>query len=357
MYRTCLFCSAPLGANDVLEAFPVGRSVAFDAWKGRLWAVCGRCGRWNLAPLAERWEAVEAADRAFRDTRIRAQSENVGLARLRDGTRLIRVGEALPGELAAWRYGDQLVRRRRQYLFAGAGVAAAGLVVLGGMMAAGAVGAMGGLWSALGSALQDRRNRMVVHRLPADRSPTGAPLAIRRWHVMGAQLHAPDAGGVALEVPDVERDKPKQDGWGRPRYGTGASIVLADAEARTVLGRAMVVVNSRGASRDRVRDAVGVLSRADSAEDYLREAARRGSLLASRRGSEAQALTPVGALALEMALHDEAERRALHGELAALEAAWRQAEEIAAIADALPDAGTPAPLRPSGDGPSDASRG
>jgi hypothetical protein len=40
-------------------------------------------------------------------------------------------------------------------------------------------------------------------------------------------------------------------------------------------------------------------------------------------------------LALEMAAHEEAERRALEGELAALEAAWREAEEIAAIADTL----------------------
>ena len=38
-------------------------------------------------------------------------------------------------------------------------------------------------------------------------------------------------------------------------------------------------------------------------------------------------------LALEMATHEESERRALEGELYILEAAWRQADEIAAIAD------------------------
>src|SRR5690606_8138134 len=43
------------------------------------------------------------------------------------------------------------------------------------------------------------------------------------------------------------------------------------------------------------------------------------------------------ALALEMALQEEAERRALEGELAQLEAAWREADEIADIADRLPD--------------------
>ncbi len=40
-------------------------------------------------------------------------------------------------------------------------------------------------------------------------------------------------------------------------------------------------------------------------------------------------------LALEMSLHEDTERRALEGELAELESAWRRAEEIAAIADDL----------------------
>ena len=40
-------------------------------------------------------------------------------------------------------------------------------------------------------------------------------------------------------------------------------------------------------------------------------------------------------LALEMALHEEQERRALQGELRTLEAVWKQAEEIASISDGL----------------------
>ena len=35
-------------------------------------------------------------------------------------------------------------------------------------------------------------------------------------------------------------------------------------------------------------------------------------------------------------MNEESERRALEGELSTLEAAWREAEEIAAIADSLP---------------------
>src|SRR5207237_413052 len=57
-------------------------------------------------------------------------------------------------------------------------------------------------------------------------------------------------------------------------------------------------------------------------------------------GSEARTplprVYPVDRLALEMAANEDVERRALEGELAELEAAWREAEEIAAIADALP---------------------
>jgi hypothetical protein len=43
----------------------------------------------------------------------------------------------------------------------------------------------------------------------------------------------------------------------------------------------------------------------------------------------------VDRIALEMAAHEEAERRALEGELEDLAEAWREADEIATIADAL----------------------
>lgn len=43
MYSTCMFCNQPLGANEAVETFPVGRRLAFDAAKGRLWVVCGKC--------------------------------------------------------------------------------------------------------------------------------------------------------------------------------------------------------------------------------------------------------------------------------------------------------------------------
>src|SRR5215212_5841926 len=126
MYSTCLFCNKPLGANEALEGFPVGRRLAFDAARGRLWVVCRSCERWNLTPLEERWEAIEECERLFSSTRLRVSTDNIGLARIREGLELVRVGTPLRPEMAAWRYGDQFGRRRRKHvMMTGAGVSAA----------------------------------------------------------------------------------------------------------------------------------------------------------------------------------------------------------------------------------------
>ena len=58
MYRTCIFCKKDLGSNDVVEHFPVGRKLAFDEAKGRLWVVCKACGQWNLVPGLAPGQAV-----------------------------------------------------------------------------------------------------------------------------------------------------------------------------------------------------------------------------------------------------------------------------------------------------------
>src|ERR1041384_4565087 len=95
MYRACLFCHADLGANQTVEHLPVGRRIAFDQRKGRLWVVCRKCERWNLTPFDERWEAREECERLFRETRVRFSTDEIGLARLREGTELVRIGEPL----------------------------------------------------------------------------------------------------------------------------------------------------------------------------------------------------------------------------------------------------------------------
>jgi hypothetical protein len=376
MYSTCLFCSASLGRNEAIEAFSVGRTVAFDAWRGRLWAVCRRCGRWNLAPLEERWESVEAADRLFTDTRTRVHSENIGLARLPDGTRLIRVGEALPGELAAWRYGSQLIsRRRRNLAFTGLAVVGVSAALVGLPLLASA----GGTVAALNIALQasniyhaHRTRERVVHRVPAGHSPTGAELVVRRMHLDDAVLEPASDGEVGLLLPtpvQLHRWKRPAPGWTPP----GAEpLHLGGEEARRVLARAMTDYNARGAKRGDIERALQVIDEAGGADAFARSVAASGAAITRPRLTSAHRspapslrqiagtfrgevvpvkkyrnswidesdtrLAPTHALALEMALSEQTEREALEGELAALEAAWREAEEIASIADALPDA-------------------
>ena len=111
MYSTCLFCSGALGRNESIEHFAVGRRLAFDAAKGRLWVICLQCNRWNLTPLESRWEAIEEAERAYRATKLRSATEHIGLAKLKEGTELVRIGRPLLPEFAAWRYGKVFKRR------------------------------------------------------------------------------------------------------------------------------------------------------------------------------------------------------------------------------------------------------
>ncbi|HEX6369222.1 MAG TPA: hypothetical protein VF006_09835 [Longimicrobium sp.] len=347
MYGSCIFYSAPLGSNDSIERFPVGRSLAFDAARGRLWAVCPRCARWNLAPIEERWEAIEDAERLFHDTRLRVQRENIGLARLADGTRLIRVGEALAGEIAAWRYGETLFRRRRRHLLAGGAVAAVGAAGLLVGIAGAGISAVGGYYlNAFARSLWERqRGRRVVQQLrPRPAAEGGELITLRRRDLAGARLLQTDDGELGIRFHEVwERWRERRPfGDGEYAIDRTAPLTLTGEAARTLLARAMVHVNEQGARRGDVVPALRRISAAGSPDAFLLNAARTRRMLVPL---DPDAAEPMGNLALEMALHEETERRALDGELAMLEAMWRQAEEIAAIADALPELPAPDPPR------------
>jgi hypothetical protein len=352
MYRSCIFCSAALGSNESIERFPVGRSLAFDAGKGRLWAVCGTCTRWNLAPIEERWEAIEDAERLFRDTRLRVQSENVGLAKLPDGTRLIRVGQALRGELAAWRYGESLVRRRRGYQLAGGTVVVAGAGLAGGGIAGLGFSLMAGyyIFMFVHAGWKGRRNRRVLQRFrPRPAAEGGRPVTVRCWDMWGAQLLEPEGGGIGIHFPRLRETWEERIPFDGGSYVQmrSAPLVVTGEPARALLGRGMVFVNERGARADAVGAALRWIEAAGSPESILQHAAKTGHTLLT---PEKKAPEPLRNLALEMALHEETERRALDGELAMLEAMWREAEEIAAIADRLPELPAPEPPRLASEG-------
>ena len=327
MYRSCIFCSAKLGSNESIEHFPVGRALAFDAAKGRLWAVCPKCARWNLAPMEARWEAIEEAEKQFRETRLRAQSENIGLARLRDGTRLVCVGKAVPGELALWRYGAEMQRRWRATLLSSG--------VMTAMMVAGAFTGVGLVGMAYGLAVSAGiiHPRHDVYRFGRGALLPDDPVVIDTTRLRQAKVvRAPDKTGIALWFPYVGTTYAQQPD-GR-HWWVNMAATITGADAQTILRRGMVHFNRNGASSRRVRGALHLLSES-GAPGYLESAAGRSQPVWDTAVDWRE--RGVRLLAFEMALHEESERRALEGDLAELEAAWRQAEEIAAIADALPD--------------------
>lgn len=342
MYTTCLFCQSDLGRNELIEAFPVGRRLAYDEAKGRLWVVCRKCERWNLTPQEERWEAMEQAERLYRGTRLRASTDNVGLARLKDGTELVRIGRPLRPEFAAWRYGDQFGRRRRkQLLIAGGVVAAASVVVVAGpVMGLFSLGGFSQLPNFINMANMARRTKK---RIALDGLPERAPMRVSLMGAERTRIEPAADGGFALVVPTFP--SARYDSWSAGRWAKKPEeLRLTGPSALRAASRLLPHVNRGGGGADDVRSAVDLLDAAGSAEALFATVARDASRHRSawswvgrgRMGADAiGGLAPAARLALEMAAHEEQERRALEGELRELEAAWQQAEEIAAIADDL----------------------
>ena len=340
MYAHCLFCQSALGRNETLEAFPVGRRLAFDAAKGRLWVVCPRCERWNLTPLEERWEAIEAAERRYRDTRRRVSTENVGLARLPDGTELVRIGKPERPEFAAWRYGDQFGRRRRQGIIRGGAVAAgAAALWIGGPLLGATAGAVVVATNLVGNAAAIALAKRSELRVP---HPEVGELHLTVNQIHEVRLVERPAAGWALEVPYAAHRLPDDGFWQKVRKSQNTTVgrlTLEGAQAERAAGVLLPRINGRGAAAARVKEAVALVEEVgDPARLFGHTASRTREYGRQQLWGDTGALRflpqPVR-LALEMAAHEDAERRAMEGELAELEARWAEAERIAAIADDL----------------------
>jgi hypothetical protein len=342
MYSTCIFCHATLGTNEAIEHFPIGRRLVFDSSKGRLWVVCRKCERWNLSPLEERWEAIEECEREFSNTRLRVSTDNIGLARVREGLELVRIGSPQRPEMAAWRYGDQFGRRRRKHLaIMGAGAAAGiGLIVLGpatGIIA----GSSWGLFNAaqqLHAFYQARRARARISIPEFD-----APVVIRQQQLNGVHI-IPGDDGWGLRVPfKAPRPGSVPGNARRVKHSEGDyTIDVFQDDAVRVAGQLLPGINSSGAKRSEVNEAVEIIGRSGGTDRLFERYAASTMYMSSSGVTHLPAKDNLIAqlprevrLAMEMAVHEDTERRALEGELAVLEEAWRQAEEIAAISDNL----------------------
>ncbi len=311
MYSTCIFCHSALEGNDTIEHFPVGRRLAFDPERGRLWVVCRRCRQWNLTPTEERWEAIEECERFYRDTRLRVSTDQIGLARLASGLELVRIGRPERPEFAAWRYGDQLGRRRRTALIrVGIGLGALGAIVAGGAVAGVGIGGFGWLIGQMGERIVKGSPERVVARLPV---PQVGELTIKGKHLNRLQLVTEGDDRWKLGLPYRKQ-----------------IVTLEGDPAIQALGKLLPQLNRFGGSRERVTEAVSLIERVPDPMRFFDTAAR---LAMSRAKAKISALPESVRLALEMAAHEDSERRALEGELALLEQAWKEAEEVAAIAD------------------------
>lgn len=372
MYNTCTFCYGPLGTNEVLETFPIARRVAFDPAKACVWAVCPECTRWNLVPIEERWEVVDECERRFRHTSLRYSSGNIGLAWIASDLELVRVGPALRPEFASWRYGRVLARPRPMLHRLMDRLTAIGVAATRSVSEASRSASRRDPRAATAQLLLTvYGNRVLdVVQLPRRKELHGdVPIAVVRLrHLVQAALVRPEAGRPwSLNIP----------------HDHGTLTLLGDDGIRAA-ARALAIVNGTerggGFAPDILESAVRKVDESSQLSGYfnrvltiaLRSQWGKGADDSSRAHEKAAATLTIGSsdierlafrltgrtfwshggigsepstalldvplvdrLALEMAAHEEAERRALEGELAELEEAWRDADEIASIADAL----------------------
>jgi hypothetical protein len=219
----------------------------------------------------------------------------------------------------------------------GGGVAAAGVAMVAGpMMGIIGFGAVSPLLNLMNSGVALYRSKVVVH-VP---DPAGGSFRARLADLPKVRLTT-GGGDIRISIPI------SQAGWHFHTPGKVPWYRYRDSEERELVGEAAIRaagallprINRGGGSRKQVQHAVSLLEEADSIKQLFARAARMIDDQSSGPGwslgdkGYLKNLPAAGRLALEMAAHEETERRALEGELHILEAAWRDAEEIAHIAD------------------------
>ena len=319
MYRKCLVCSREFEPNDALEHLDRGRRVACDPARGRLWLICRGCSRWSLIPMDSRWEAVEELERLVTDRgRLLSRTDNVAL--LRAGPlEIVRVGGAELREEAWWRYGRELKSRRERYhKLSTAGTVAAAATIAGSW-------ATGGM-------------SFVAAWLVWDKAPglvTGGARLLRFGRTAWRGHGACERCGRAIHrvrYRDREELVLRSEGesvgvriFCRHCEASDSGFLLAGQEAGHTLRRVLTYHHFAGASEGRVDKAARLI-----------DAAGGTGRLPSRILNKATPLHKVGRVgrvALEIAVHEDHERRLLSMEVAELEAHWRREEELAQIMD------------------------
>jgi hypothetical protein len=333
VYTTCLYCARPLPGNDVIEHQPVGQRLAFDTASGRLWVICLPCSRWNLVPFDQRLEAIDDCERQYREARARYSTGNIGLARINERLELVRIGPALKPEFAAWRYG-RILRRRRWQLTSDDSSSGSLAGTIHSILSRTVRVLTLPLWDSsvrVDMAFAENRtlrdpwtDRLVPVPVAAMAHATLVLQSDLEWALEIPYRTDLDGllGADPLELLSI-RDHP-------------AGGIFRGGSLLPTLGRTSPVLERRRPSADVVNEAIRLL------EVTGGEGSRLFSYVAGRpmRFNTARSFPLIDAypevrLAMEMAAHEDTERRALEGELKLLEREWREADRLAKITDDL----------------------
>ncbi|MDX2261601.1 MAG: hypothetical protein SFU84_07875 [Gemmatimonadales bacterium] len=304
----------------MVETLPIGRRLAFDAAQGRLWVVCRHCAKWNLVPFESRLESIDACERLFRDTPTRYSTDNIGLARVKEGLELVRIGPAMRPEFAGWRYGDQFGRRRRRNILLAAGLALAPPAIMGLGLAAGVSFVSLLQWPSF--YYQWRLMNKVTVRLPREGLP---PVEMTDMQVSAGRLIRRSGHELTFRTTV----NPTPFGQSSKRYE------LVGDELDRILPLLLARVNLWTSKRSTIKDAVTLVTEQPQVRDLLEAADTTAWSKRLGRAGMLGDIKPAWRLAAEIASNEVKERTALEGELALLEREWKQAEELAKISDKL----------------------
>jgi len=322
VYTRCLVCATPFEPNEELEFLPQGKRVAFDPGRGRLWVICRTCRRWSLAPIEDRWEALEELDKLTTDkATLLSKTDNIALLRV-GSFEIVRVGKAQLTEEAWWRYGRELTSRRKKWNKLGfSGTLAAGAVVAGGWATCGMT--LLGVWLVMGHVPDSIRDGArwlrfggAAWRGRQECQRCGYGFRSLAYRDRGAFGIFPGGEPGAIEL--VARCPI----CGHYREG---GLHLEGQAADRTLRRVLAYHHFSGASERRVVSAARLIQEAGSPQDLTRIVVKDGRRLGD--------LQRTGAIALEIAANESSEQHLLELELAELEAHWRREEELAAIVD------------------------
>lgn len=336
MYSDCLRCNRSLGRNTELARLPVGRRIAFDSTKARLWVVCPSCEQWNLVPIEERWEALEECERVIEGAETRVDGAGLGVARTAGGMEFLRATGISDADIANARYGRRIEKRQRllQATFAALGLLAAAVGVRATLSSG---SPMFGVYIGIAAAY------WLFHIW---RNPPRGWVRVARSTGQNTIVWPWQLKKVRLVMPSQD----KQPELVLP--GHGAELRLRGDEAVDFLtaflprvngadcvdasiGRAINAVAEAEAQGRRLHtEARGKRSRGKRvpAHDYFRPWQRLAMWMVHRPLID---ITPENRLALEMAVMEEAEQRELSRYAKSLTQALEDEGEIAGIADDL----------------------